>query len=384
VHGPRVTFVGHDASRTGAPTVLRSFLSWLVAARSVRARLVLLAGGPLVGDFERLVPTVVTDHGPGALARTVASGIGAVRPGVRYRLEVVTSPRAIASGAPDVVVAGSLAALSATVAATGRGTKVVCHVHELDGVAERVLPPQPEERDALLSCVARFVAAGGAVRTMLVDRWGIPDRLVVTVDEFIDPPRLDAPRAVEVQRPSTSSLLVSAGAVGARKGTDFFVDLLATLPGGPGGPAGLWVGGEPSHPAWIEAEHDIEAAGLTRRVRLLPTVPDPTRYLAAADVFVTTAREDPYPLVVLEAAAAGTAVAGFASGGVAAMMADAGLDDSLVPVGDVISLADLVSAWCASPADRARRGRALSEWVSSSHLTSHLAPRLWDAIAEVA
>jgi glycosyltransferase involved in cell wall biosynthesis len=318
--------------------------------------------------------------------RTVSVGTTAIAPALRPRVDRLTAPRAISANRPDVVVASSLAALSSSWNALRGSTRLICHVHELDGVAERVLP-EACRQDAL-AAVTRFVAAGPAVQAMLVERWGIEAGRVATIDEFIDPPPPGDPDPRPVRRAAGAgdgdALVVAVGAIGPRKGVDYFVDTVAALRDQVPRIHGAWVGGGPDHPSWGETEHDIAQAGLGGRVRLIPTVSDARPFLAAADVVLTTAREDPYPLVVLEAGAAGTAVAGFTSGGVGSMMADAGLDDSLADVGDVIGLADVVSSMCASRPERERRANVLGEWVRSTHLTHHLAPRLWETIVEVA
>jgi glycosyltransferase involved in cell wall biosynthesis len=382
-----MTFVGHDASRTGAPAVLRSFLRWQQAERPGSSRLVLLRGGPLADDFRRCAPTIVTDGPARRAARLAAAGLRSVRPRAEDRTDDPVIGRTVRTGRPDVVVAASLASLSATVRAVDGRAPLVCHVHELDGVAERVLPAGPR-RVECLEAVSRFVAAGPAVARMLADRWSVRPERIAVVDEFIDRPDVTDAAAgaarAELDLDVDAPLLVGCGAVGQRKGTDHFLATVASLGAAGGSPVAAWIGGDPSTPAWDEAARDLAAAGLERRVRLVATRPDARPWLAAADVFLTTAREDPYPLVALEAAALGTPVVGFASGGFADMVDAAGLEGAAVPVGDVLGLCDRLAPLLASAAERQRHGEQVRSWVLSTHLTEHLAPRLWDAIAEVA
>jgi glycosyltransferase involved in cell wall biosynthesis len=382
-----MTFVGHDASRTGAPAVLRSFLRWRAAERPGPARLVLLRGGPLTDDLRRCTPTFVADGTARRATRLVAAGVRSVRPGAPGWLDLPAPGRAIRSHRPDVVVAASLASLDATVRAVGGRVPIVCHVHELDGVGDRVLPPGPRRHEAL-GAVARFVAAGPAVARMLVERWSIPAEHVVVVDEFVDRPHIGdhevAAARAELDLDPGTPLVVGCGAPGPRKGTDHFLSTVAALPRGATGPVAAWIGGDRSSAAWDEAERDVAAARLGGRVHLVASRPDARPWLAAADVVLTTSREDPYPLVALEAAALGTAVVGFASGGFADAAAAAELAEDAVAVGDVLALADRLAPLLASKTESRRRGAQFRSWVLSTHLTEHLAPRLWDAIAEVA
>jgi len=85
-----VLFVGHDASRTGAPVVGLAFVRWLATQGTADVGVALLGPGPLEPHYRRAAPTTVAAPRPwavDALARAVAD----------YRGEAVES-------APDPVV----------------------------------------------------------------------------------------------------------------------------------------------------------------------------------------------------------------------------------------------------------------------------------------
>ena len=89
-------------------------------------------------------------------------------------------------------------------------------------------------------------------------------------------------------------------------------------------------------------------------------VPDAPARIAAADIFVLTSRDDPFPLVVMEAMAASRPIVAFAVGGVPEQLGDAGL---LVRPEDVAGMAAAVVALVDLPAERERLGAAASERV---------------------
>jgi glycosyltransferase involved in cell wall biosynthesis len=88
----------------------------------------------------------------------------------------------------------------------------------------------------------------------------------------------------------------------------------------------------------------------------------PADYMAAADVFVLTSREDPYPLVCLEAAALEKPIVCFEGGGGTPefVEADCGF---VVPYLDIIGMADRVISLLDSPDCRDNLG---ASWKSSS------------------
>ena len=62
---PSILFVSHDASRTGAPIALLTFLRWLRANTDYRFEVLLGCGGPLEPAFEALAPTTNADVAAG-------------------------------------------------------------------------------------------------------------------------------------------------------------------------------------------------------------------------------------------------------------------------------------------------------------------------------
>jgi O-antigen biosynthesis protein len=96
----------------------------------------------------------------------------------------------------------------------------------------------------------------------------------------------------------------------------------------------------------------LDVLGLSSKVHFLGLVKDPEVYashVAAADIFLMTSREDPFPSVVLDAMAVGIPVVGFQdAGGFADLLAQgAGL---LAPYEDRAAMADAVMSLIRQPA----------------------------------
>ena len=67
----------------------------------------------------------------------------------------------------------------------------------------------------------------------------------------------------------------------------------------------LWVGGDMTNLHSAQILHDAAKLRLGDYFKVLGTVPNPLDFFAAFDVFVLLSREDPFPLVCLEAASLG-------------------------------------------------------------------------------
>jgi hypothetical protein len=55
--GKKVLFIGHDASRTGAPLLLLELIKWLTSNSSIKPSVLLKQGGELEAEYEVATPT---------------------------------------------------------------------------------------------------------------------------------------------------------------------------------------------------------------------------------------------------------------------------------------------------------------------------------------
>lgn len=384
----RLLVVAHDASRSGSPRVLAALLGWLRRHRpDVDVEVVLQRDGPL---RERLAPvrTLAPPDGRTPTER-LGHGLRALgRPQAAASVERLRWRRALRGTAcPDLVLLNSAPAAEALGHLPWRDVPVVAHLHELDGV----LAGLPAAVQASVLDVDRHIAASQAVATMLVQRMGVdPGRVLVhheVLDPDADPLRSGDPShdpAAPLGIPARAPVVLGAGARRRRKGLDLFVQLAVALRErrGPAAPHLVWVGPpDPDAELW-PAERDVQAAGLTGRVHLVPEVIDLGPWLARADVLAVPSREDPYPLVCLEASWWATPFVAFAVGGIAEI-AD-GAAGRVVPPLDLEAMADAVLELLDEPARAAEAGEQARAWVQRTHLVEVAAPALWHDVLALA
>ena len=383
---PRVLFVSHQATRTGAPAVLLSFLAWLAEHGEVDAEVLLWRDGPTEPAFRALAPVHVAgrfDRGSKVelLERNLpVVGLG----GVARRLQRARlKPRLKDLTGYDLYwlnCAESAHCLDHLAAVDG---VVVSHVHELEMAIAFALPDEAERR-RWLERTDHFVAVADRVRDNLIVNEGVdPDR-VSRHYEFVDADGVTAPAvttAAELRRrlaiPDDAPVVGAAGTQEWRKGTDLFLQLARRLEHHPWGPVHLvWVGGGP---AKIEIErlgHDLAETGLADRVHFVGEQDHAVDWYRMFDVLVLTSREDPYPLVCLEAGLVATPVVSFDNGGMAELLD--GENGIVVPALDVEAMAVAVGDLLDDPERRAAMGERLAADVRRRHDTAVAAPALND------
>jgi glycosyltransferase involved in cell wall biosynthesis len=122
-------------------------------------------------------------------------------------------------------------------------------------------------------------------------------------------------------------------------------------------------------------QYDLNRLGLADRVHFVGARPNPQDYLAVFDVFTLVSREDPFPLVSLEAASLGKPVVCFAGSGGAPefVESDSGF---VVPYLDLEGMADRCVELLRSPELRARLGQCAAAKVRQRHDVAVVGPQL--------
>lgn len=382
VDAPRVLFVSHEASRTGAPMMFLHFLRWLRANTDLSFEILLLAGGPLADDFARIAPTHhIEALGRGSASYVEAGIVKAGFPGVADRVKVGRGRRSVDHlRGFDALYLNSTTSAIALRILPEIPPLVVSHIHELGSAFNYWFPHR--DRQEMLSATDWFVACSDGVAVNLVGGYGVATDQVSRHYEFVDPPVVDPFRARtlrdELGIGPDAFIVGGAGAVIWRKGPDLFLQaaaaLLRTHPRLD--VHFVWVGGGGDEP--IPIETDVAKLGLEGRVHFVGEIADPGDLFSNFDVFCVTSREDPYPLVMLEAASLAVPIVSFANGGATEFSKTGrGLDAAvIIPYLDADDMGETVGTLLEDPDRRHALGRRGQARVLNEHTVKVAAPRL--------
>ena len=387
----RLLAVTHEASRTGAPIVLLRFLQWLRLEHGSHVETIALKGGPLLADFAAVGPVhLIPAYGTENLPRRLEQGMfraGMERSSTSVRMKRLKLQSRKLRGF-DVLYCNSSTSAVALRMLPELPPHVIAHVHELTSAFNHWM--DDEDRRWLLEHSSRFVVAADCVGTNLVDNHGVDSAHIRRCYEFIDLPSasdVGVRRARAALGLADDELVVGCmGTADWRKGTDLFLQMAALVRRR--APElkvrFVWVG---ARPEWEAIGHNADVAGLDLGdiVTFAGEVADPASYLRLMDVFCLTSREDPYPLVCLEAGALGVPVVSFDNGGMQELAMASGEEPLLtrIPYLDVEGMADAVIERLASPSLRTSEGARLQEWILDKHLAERGAPDIGLVMAEL-
>lgn len=374
---PRVLFINHDASRTGAPLVLLHFLRWFVREVGWPFRIVLLYGGELRKEFEALAPTACLADGVwgtlspprSALRRAGFDSVGRAVQKAMFTRHVGPTP--------DLTYCNSMGAAPSLAVLPEIRSSLLTHVHELDYCFS--VTGYAEDVTRLLNATTRFIACSAAVRDYLMGARGISGDAVDVVHGFLLPDQ--GSRQAERHQlrarlgiPNGATVIGAVGTIGWRKGTDLFLQLARLMRHSSRPLHFLWVGAGDREEVG-RARHDVRVADLAGEVTFAGPFDDPQPLYELMDVFVLTSREDPFPLVCLEAAAAGKPIVCFdGAGGTSELVeSDAGF---VVPYLDLGAMRDRVRDLVEDDALRVRMGEAGRRKVYERHTLEATAPKI--------
>ncbi len=363
-----ILIVSHDAELGGAQRVARVFAEWLLASTKFEVKFVTMKGGPFLDHFRRIADTF--DVG-GEL-------VGATPEELSRRLEEFAGPSVKAVFLNSAASGGFLSHWS-------RDTPILAFVHELP----KLLASLDREFRLILDRANTIIAGSEAVATAIKGEYGFEPERLRTVHGFID----DLPRDTSLDFDSKSAikealgldpdafLVAACGVLHWRKSPEKFVEVAErVLKETERNVRFLWVGGGPDHE---ECEKLVSEKGLEGKVVFTGYEPDVMRYLRAADLFLLTSQEDPFPLVCLDAATALAPIICFEKAGGMPEFVARGCGMS-VPFMDAEAMADAVRAYMADE-DRLRaEGQAGRELVEREYTVAAAGPKLLHHIREAA
>lgn len=252
---------------------------------------------------------------------------------------------------------------------------VVLFVHEL-GMSVKIYTYQ-EHLSFLLEKTNHLIAVSNAVANHYVRDYNFPADQVSTFT-LIDHDHIDEklknaqPELLEKTHVIPKDAVVIGGCGNAewRKGNDIFnwIARRVLQKTSPLDVYFVWVGAGPQHEIFELIKSDIHLMGLEDRIILIPPTPQALDYISRFDVLLLSSREDPYPLVVLEAALNEIPVVCFdgAGGAPELIESDAGF---VVPYMDISAASEALIKLILDPSLRETMGQKGRTKVLERHNT---------------
>lgn len=345
---PRVLFVGHEASRTGAPAIILRLIEMFSSEGGVECITLLDEGGERLEDFRQYSHVYVMarsrreERFETKSAREELAALLGEHGGFQLNRPVI----ALVNSAESARIAKVLHQLN---------MPIVSLVHEFAAFYSASVFESLSEISRKLIVPSQFIRRTAVAHARLDDA-----KLVVRGQGLLDDGfgTLDADACRKQLRarldlPADAFIVLNVGTLELRKGVDSFVQaacLFCQSHPEHDHVYFLWFGEETaaSAPAVPFARELIAKQGLEDRIRFLPSTPLVEPIFQAADLFFLSARADPFPCVVHEALACAVPVVAYAgTGGAAELIGDD--CGTLVEYGDHLAVCRAVHRYLTQP-----------------------------------
>ena len=256
------------------------------------------------------------------------------------------------------------------------GLPVITHCHELESLIQLT---GIDNFNRLRDRTSHFVAVSDAVRRNLIAHDVSGDKISLIhaftpIEEMSSEEIVSRQKSIrdELGLPPYAFIVGASGSLNWRKAPELFVQIAAKV--NHDQIYFVWIGGANKGDFRLfELNYDAGRLGVGERVRFLEHKRNPMDYFAAIDVFAMVSREDPYPLVCLEAASLGKPIICFADAG---GMPEFVEDDCgfVVPYLDIDAFAERVIEMYENPKMARAFGQNASQKVRGRHDIEVVAP----------
>jgi LmbE family N-acetylglucosaminyl deacetylase/glycosyltransferase involved in cell wall biosynthesis len=306
-----ILFVAHDLFRAGAEMLLLHILQWMHDYSSFNIYVLAIKkgadGGKLLTAYQKVSKVILWEE--------YCSKYDEYEAIERIKHEC---------GSIDLIYGNTIVSSGMFKLLRVFDAPFISHIHELEQSINKY--STPEIRLNIKEFTSVYIACSLPVEKNLINNHEIPIQKIRCIHEFIKP-TLPSLVSRSLQRellglPTEKTIVWGCGTIYWRKGTDLFIETAKTLKdNGIDDFIFCWIGenywNNDSHEwgYWDTIEKYIIQNKLSDTVIFLGESDNPRRYFMAGDVFYLSSREDPFPLVCLEAAECGLPIICFEGAG---------------------------------------------------------------------
>jgi glycosyltransferase involved in cell wall biosynthesis len=296
----KILLISHDASRTGAPILLLNLTKWLVVKKpTLSVSVLLVKGGELELEFKKVTKTYILNVN-NEFNNNLSKNIDKLFQRLRilyFGWDLIFS---------NTIVNGEVLKYF-----VNKKIKIVSYIHELKQSID--IYSSKNMVEGTLKRSHYFFCGSNMVRDSLIYDFHVSSNITSVVNSFIDfnnhnyfkiPSKNKALRK-KFKIKSSTTVVGMIGASSYRKGFDIFLDTARKMKN------------KDIHFIWVGADEKSSSQNNFDGLKLSLIAPCEgyLEYYHLFDVFFLSSREDPYPMVLVEASAFGIPIICFKNSG---------------------------------------------------------------------
>ena len=338
-----ILFIGHDASLTGAPKSLLLIIAHISKNYNEPISIILKEGGPLEEEYCKLGKVFIWGkkwyYEKNIFTRLKNRLLNNNKRNQNIILKYLykNKPKVIFNNTVvNGVILEKLSKLN---------TPIISRIPELETVM-KIYQVRFNSTNKVLKYSSNFITPSLSGKKNLIDNFNIAqDKIEVAYGTILKKSNLYAiNNEAELNKigiPKDSFVVGACGGLGWRKGSDLFLKAAKHLSEFEK-IVFMWVGVDKKQASYWEFVYEIKKLNLQTKVFTVPYIKEIYKYYQLMDVFLMTSREDPFPLVNLEAMTNGIPVICFKDSGGSEELVDSS-SGFVVPYADTEKMAQKVN-----------------------------------------
>lgn len=303
----KILVLSYDASSTGAPKFLLTLIRKLKEQENLKVNFLFTNHGPLANEFSLLGKTYflsfLNDNSKIIFYRVLKRVLPL------HKIYNTLLKIKIYLYNPDIVIANTVANFK-SLKFIKKDTNLITIVHEMKGVIEILDNSKTNNFQKVINRTDLFIAVSKAVKNDLTEKYNINENKIkliynsIPYFKQIKIPNKEIDKWKEnLNIPKKAFIVGSCGSLVWRKGPDIFINILKCLKQNFSSENiyFIWLGGSKVSYWLLNLEKEINYLGLNDRIQILSEVKDTSMFYNAIDLYISTAREEPFGLTLLEA-----------------------------------------------------------------------------------
>lgn len=329
----KVLIISHDASRGGAQNSILNF-SKILSSSGFELHIILKQGGSLKEEFEKIGTCYLWNKidiwNSNFLVKILNKIIN-----LNLFFNSKISKKIIHLN-PELCISNTITNHEIVKDFYKTKIKIITWVHELNYMFDVIEKISYENPKALINNTNFFLCASISVQKYLKKTHSIPFEKTYVINEIIND------KTELIQQKKTKPFVVGGcGTLGWRKGSDLFLKVVNELVNK------LqvkdiyfeWLGPYNNSIGLLQFQHEIKKLKLEKFIKAVPFKENSNDFMKKISLFLMTSREDPFPLVNLEAGLNGSPVLCFGGTGGSEEIV---IKENIFKYSDILSMAKRV------------------------------------------
>jgi glycosyltransferase involved in cell wall biosynthesis len=314
----KILFISHDANRAGAQIFCLNIMQYL-HKKGIAMHLLLLDGGVLEKDFSEICEVSVypkTDLGKNHGIKKVFSKLIGSQKNDNQKEAFFAN---LSAQNFDLIYANTIATAWVMPELLAHiKVPLLTHIHELEFSIQ--LYSTTQNREFMFENTTKLIACSNAVAQNIIEKHNFSADKIETIHSFVDNENVISrsqntdKQAIKqkYKLPKDAFLIGGCGNAEWRKGIDIFASVASRIKELSSDDFHfVWIGVKKSGEYYEQICYDIEKLGIEQYITFIEQTPDAIELINCLDIFTLPSREDPFPLVMLEAALAKRTIVGF-------------------------------------------------------------------------